>query len=144
MPLRNDLSDWRNPEYLDNQEDYDLGVAGRAKQVILVDTDGNPLIPPSASDEISVGTTTVPTAGTAVRFNSGNSIPCKRVWVCADLIAGFVVTVGDSSVVGNASGMKGLVLTPGNPPIPINVSDVNLLYADSQSNGGKVSWFIEK
>ena len=127
-----------NEEFIQNREDVDLGTVGRAKRVVLFDSSGNEISNGSGSAIVS-GTTTVTNAGTAVQVTA-SSTPIKGVWVCADLIAAKVITVGDSSVVGNASGMRGVVLTPGNPPIYLPISNLNLIWVDSQSNGGKLSY----
>ena len=131
---------FQNTEWRSNQENISLGQAGEAKKVVLFDSSGNELVIQSLGSGVVDGTTTVPTAGTAVRITAV-STPIKGVWVCADLLAGITMTVGASTVVGNASGMRGLVLTPGNPPVFIPISNLNLLYVDAQSNGGKLSWF---
>lgn len=125
-------------ERIDNAEHIQSGSFG-AKRVTLYDSSGNELTTPSLGSAIVTGTKTVPNAGTAVQVIAA-STPIKGVWVCADVLAGFIVTVGDSGVVGNASGMKGIILTPGNPPIFLPISNLNLLYVDSQSNGGKLSY----
>lgn len=141
MTVKN-LSTWRNQESLDNDEDVDLGAVGRAKRVILFDSSGNEIVLPSASSSITDGTTTVATAGTAVQLSVA-SVPCKGVWVCADLIAGIIVTVGAATVKGNGSGMRGVVLTPGSTPVFLTVANLNLLFVDAQLNGGKLSWVVQ-
>ena len=92
-----------------------------------------------AVSTIVTGTKTVAAAGTAEQVTA-TSTAIKGVWVNADLIAGIIVTVGDSGVVGNASGMKGLVLTPGNPPIFLPINDLSLLWVDAQTSGGKLAY----
>lgn len=42
MPL-NAISNFQNEEWVQNQEDIDLGVNGRAKKVVLYDANGNAL-----------------------------------------------------------------------------------------------------
>lgn len=123
-------------ERLENAEHVQSGTFG-AKRVVLYDSSGNEI--PGNATTITSGTKTVATAGTAVQVTAV-STPIKGVFVCADLLAGIVVTVGDSSVVGNASGMKGIVLPPGNPPIFLPLTNLNLLWVDAQSNGGKLSY----
>ena len=103
----------------------------------LVDSNGNLIT--SVQSGIVTGTKTVTTAGTAVRITA-TATPMQGIWVCADLLAGTIVTVGDSAVVGNASGMKGIILTPGNPPIFLALNDLSLIYVDAQNNGGKLSY----
>lgn len=123
-------------ERIENAEHVQVGNIG-FKRVTLVDANGNDISPVAAS--IVSGTKTVTTAGTAVRITA-TPTTIKGIWVNADLLAGIVVTVGDSSVVGNASGMKGIVLTPGNPPIFLPINDLSLLWVDAQSNGGKLAY----
>lgn len=123
-------------ERIENSEHGQVGTKG-FKYVNLVDASGNDATPISGT--IVSGTKTVTTAGTAVQVSVA-SVAIKGIWVCADLLAGIVVTVGDSSVVGNVSGMKGLVLTPGNLPIFLAISNLNLLWVDAQSNGGKLAY----
>lgn len=112
----------------------------KALAVGLTDTAGNQIVPESVATGVVSGTKTVATAGTAVQIIA-TPTTIKGVWVNADLLAGIVVTVGDSGVVGNASGMKGIILTPGNPPIFLAINDLSLLWVDSQSNGGKLAYF---
>ena len=125
-------------ERVDNSEHLQVGTVGM-KQVTPYDVNGNALTLPSLGTGIVSGTKTVTTAGTAVRITA-TPTTIKGIWVNADLIAGIIVTVGDSAVVGNASGMKGVVLTPGNPPIFLPITDLSLLWVDSQTNGGKLSY----
>ena len=125
-------------ERVDNSEHVQSGTVGM-KRVTPVDQSGNALSPLGLNSAIVTGTKTVTTAGTAVRITAV-STPIKGIFVNADLLAGIVVTVGDSSVVGNASGMKGIVLTPGNPPIFLPINDLSLLYVDAVSNGGKLAY----
>lgn len=136
-----DPNGYYNDQYVANQETRNIGVGPykNAKAVILYDSSGNEISIPSAGTSIVSGTKTVTTAGTAVQVSAG-SVAIKGIWVCADLIVGIVVTVGDSSVVGNATGMKGLVLTPGNPPIFISITNLNTIWVDSQTNGGKLCY----
>lgn len=126
-------------ERVDNSEHLQVGTVGM-KQVTLLDASGNPITPTSLSSTIVSGTKTVTTAGTAVQITA-TPTTIKGVWVCADLLAGTVVTVGDSSVVGNASGMRGVILTPGNPPIFLAINDLSILWVDAVSNGGKLAYF---
>lgn len=109
-------------------------------RVTQYDANGLPITPGGGfASTLVTGTKTVTTAGTPVQVNAA-STPIKGVWVNADLLAGTVVTVGDSSVVGNASGMRGLILTPGNPPIFLQITNLNLLWVDAQANGGKLAY----
>lgn len=109
-------------------------------RVTQYDINGIPITPGGGfGASIVSGTKTVTTAGTAVQVNAA-SVPIKGIWVSADIIQGSVVTVGDASVVGNASGMRGLILTPGNPPVFLQITDLNLIWVDSQINGGKLCY----
>ena len=85
------------------------------------------------------GTVTVTTTGTTVQLTS-TPTPIKGVWLSADLIAGGVMTVGDSGGVGSVSGMKGIILSPGNAPIYLPIYDLSFLWVDSNINGGKLSY----
>lgn len=126
-------------ERIANQEHLELGTFG-AKKVVIYDSAGGEVTSTNTiPTSIVSGTTTVAAAGTAQRITA-SSTPIKGVWLSADLIAGIVVVVGDSSVVGNASGMKGIVLTPGSPAIFLVVANLNLLYVDAQTNGGKLAY----
>lgn len=111
----------------------------KALAVVLVDSSGNQVNPSSIGSTIVDGTTTVTTAGTAVRITS-NSTPCKGVWLSGDTVAGILLYVGASTVVGNASGQRGVCIIPGNNPVFLEVNDLNLLWVDAASNGGKLAW----
>ena len=134
------VNQFRNEEAVQNRENVNLDATADAKRVVLFDSSGNEIgLGLGSGSSIVSGTKTVTTAGTAVQV-SASPVPCKGVWVCCDLIVGVVVVVGDSAVVGNASGMKGVILTPGNPPIFLAVTNLNLLWVDAQANGGKLSY----
>lgn len=117
---------------INNGTEYALAVA-------QVDSSGNATGPGTA---IVSGTKTVTTAGTAVQVTA-TPTTIKGVWVSADFLAGIPVVVGDASVVGNVSGLKGAVLMPGNPPIFLDITDLSLLWVDSQTNGGKLSYLYQ-
>lgn len=125
-------------ERLSNSEHIQSGLIG-TKRVTPFDSSGNELIVPSLATAVVSGTTTVTTAGTAVRITS-TPTTIKGIWLNADLIVGIAVTVGDSSVVGNAAGMRGVVLIPGNQPIFLAINDLSLLWVDAQANGGRLSY----
>lgn len=126
-------------ERVDNAEHLQTGTFG-AKQVVLYDSAGNE-ISSGAGTSITDGTKTVTTAGTAVQISAA-SVPCKGVIVNADIVVGIVCAVGASTVVANVSGQRGVILIPGNDPVFIPVSNLNLLYVDSQTNGGKISYLV--
>lgn len=121
-----------------NAEHRQIGSIG-VKQVLLLDSSGNEIVFASTGTTPTSGTTTVTTAGTAVQITA-TPTTIKGVWLNADILAGIIVTVGDSAVVGNVTGMKGVVLTPGNQPIFLAITDLSTLWVDSQSNGGKLAW----
>ena len=85
------------------------------------------------------GTTTVTTTGTTVRITA-TPTPIRGIWLSADLVVGAVITVGDSSVVGWATGMRGIILTPGNPPVYLPITDLSFLWVDSMADGGKLCY----
>ena len=85
------------------------------------------------------GTTTVTTTGTTVQITS-TPTPIKGVWLSADIYAGAIMTVGDSAVVGWQTGTKGIVLSPGNPPVYLPIYDLSFLWVDSNTNGGKLAY----
>ena len=107
--------------------------------VVLLDASGNPIYPAAPGASIVDGTTTVTTAGTAVRITA-TPTPIKGVWLSGDTIAGILLYVGASSVVANVSGQRGLCIIPGNNPVFLEVSDLSLVYVDAVSNGGKLAW----
>lgn len=125
-------------ERLNNSEHIQVGGIG-TKRVTLFDSTGTEVTLPSNATGVVSGTKTVTTAGTAVRITA-TPTTIKGVWVNADIKQGAIITVGDASVVGNASGMRGVVLTPGNPPIFLAITDLSLLYVDSDTNGGKLAY----
>ena len=79
----------------------------------------------------------VTTAGTAVQITTV-STPCKKVVLYARLGNTNPVVVGDVNVVAASATQRGIVLVPGNDPFTIEVSDLSLLYVDSQTNGDGV------
>ena len=101
------------------------GIAGRA----LVDSGGY--------GTIGTFIKNVTTAGTRVQL-SATSVPCRKVVINARIGSADAVTVGDANVVGAAATQRGICLMPGNDPITIEVSDLNLLWIDSISNGDGV------
>ncbi len=89
---------------------------------------------------LASGTVTVSTAGVAVRMTTGN-VPCSMVWVSADIgnTEGPMV-VGDSNVVASSGSQRGIVVVPGNPPVGIEVKNLNLLYVDALTDGDKLCY----
>lgn len=107
----------------------------------LKDKSGNTVNP--ATDDspktIVSGTKTVTTAGTAVQITT-SSVSCKEVLVSADLGNTNPVVVGDSNVVAANNSQQGVVLVPGTTPLRLKVSDLNLLWVDSQTDGDKLCY----
>ena len=131
---------FRNVEQSQNRETVNLSaILGDAKRVILFDSNGNEVIASSGGSTIVSGTTTVTTAGTAVRITA-TPTSIKGVWLSGDTVAGFLLYVGDSSVVANVTGQRGICVIPGNNPVFLAITDLSLLWVDSASNGGKLSW----
>lgn len=131
---------FQNQEWRDNQENISLGAVGEAKRVVLFDSSGNEIVSSSSLPSgIVTGTKTVATAGTPVQISAG-SVTIKGIWLNADIIAAIPVVVGDSGVVGNVTGMKGIILIPGNDPIFLSISELNTLWVDAANNGGKLAY----
>lgn len=126
-------------ERVENDEHIHAGTFG-AKRVVLYDANGVEIASGSNfGSQIVTGTKTVAAAGTAVRITAvATSI--KGIWVSADFLAGIPVVIGDSAVVGNATGLKGVILMPGNPPVFLQINDLSLLWVDAQTNGGKLAY----
>lgn len=122
------------------QNKYTIKPSGSEEYIVRTaahDEDGNYI--GGGGSTIVSGTKTLTTAGTAVRITA-TATPCKGVWVCADFLQGATITIGDSAVVGNASGIKGITLFPGSPPIFLAINDLSLLYIDSDTNGAKLAY----
>lgn len=129
-----------NEEYIGNQETLKVNSTNRQKKVTLYDSSGNEVVMSvSSAGSIVTGTVTVTTAGTAVQITAA-STPCKGVWVSGDTVAGVLLSVGDSGVVANVSGQKGIIVIPGNNPVFIPVNNLNLLWVDAATNGGKLAY----
>ena len=86
---------------------------------------------------ITSGRKTVATAGSAVTLVVA-STPCLWVEVCADLGNTNPVVVGGSGVVAANDAQAGIVLLPGNPPIRMDIDNVQKLYVDAQTNGDSI------
>lgn len=91
------------------------------------------------SGRIVSGTKTVSTAGSRVQITT-TSIPMTGVWLAADTGNTNPVVVGDSSVVAAAGSEQGILLFPGNPPMFLPVTNLNMLWVDSQTNGDKLCY----
>ena len=88
-------------------------------------------------DTIGSGTVTIALAGTAQQITA-TSTPTKKVYVAADLGNTNPVVVGDINVVAASGSMRGIVLIPGNPSIPIEIDNLSKLYVDSQTNNDEL------
>lgn len=138
MPKPSTVDGFYHYEYIANQETIDIGSNNRAKRVILFDSNGNQIFSGAGSAIVS-GTKTVASAGTAVQITAA-STPCKGVWLSGDTVAGVLLAVGDSGVVANVTGQKGIIIIPGNDPIFLAVSNLNLLWVDAATSGGKLAY----
>lgn len=85
------------------------------------------------------GRKTVTTAGTRVQFSSQ---ACKKVTISALISNTNAVYIGGSTVVAAAGSETGTLLFPGSS-FSVEVTNMNLLYMDSLTNGEGVSfiWF---
>ena len=104
----------------------------------MADTSPLPVTPVFASGIVS-GTVTVTTTGTTVQISS-TLTTIKGIWLSGDILSGAVMTVGDSVVVGWVSGMKGIVIVPGNQPLFLQITELSRLWVDSNINGGKLAY----
>lgn len=94
---------------------------------------------PSSITTVVSDNLTVTTATTKVRF-SATSVPIKYILVTGFTTNTAPVTIGGSTVVGLAgTGKEGVAVYPGQT-LRFDVSDLNLLYADSEVNGEGVSY----
>jgi len=55
---------------------------------------------------------------------------CYRIDLSADIANTSPIVIGGSGVVAAADAQKGVVLTPGNPPLTILARDVSSVYVD--------------
>lgn len=104
----------------------------------MADTSPLPVTPVFASGIVS-GTVTVTTTGTTVQISS-TPLTIRGIFLSGDIFSGAVMTVGDSGSVGGASGMKGIVITPGNPPVFLPITELSRLWVDSNTAGGKLAY----
>lgn len=89
------------------------------------------------------GTVASVTPGTAVQFNGGTSLGCRKVLVTALPGNVGVVAVGASTVKATAGVTRGVPLAPG-ASIELSVADVSLLYMDAINAADAVSWMLFK
>ncbi len=83
------------------------------------------------------GRKAVTVAGTAEKIIA-NATACFMVAISADLGNANPVVVGDVDVVAANSSQRGVVLTPGNPPLVFFVRDVSSIWVDSQNSGDSI------
>lgn len=74
---------------------------------------------------------------TPVAIVSSN-IQCFMVLLTADGGNASPIVIGNADVVAANGSQKGVVLTPGNPPIMFLIKDVSSIYLDVQTNGDAV------
>lgn len=83
------------------------------------------------------GRKTVAAAGTRLPIVA-TSAQCFLVLLSADLANTSPIVVGGSTVVAALDAQKGVVLTPGNPPVAFFVRDASSVYVDGITNGDSV------
>lgn len=86
------------------------------------------------------GRETVTTAGTAVQMSN---VPCKRVFVQAESDNTGAIVVGGSTVVAAEGTQRGLRIYPSQGQW-FYVSNLNLLYIDSEQNGDGINYYYEE
>lgn len=84
---------------------------------------------PKPFSEITVGRVVVATPGTAIQF-SAISVSCKKVIIRAETDNTNPVTVGNKSVVGAVLTRRGIALEDTDPPITIEIDNLNKLWLD--------------
>lgn len=89
------------------------------------------------AERIESGRKTVTSAGTAVPLVAASTY-CFMVLLSADLANTSPIVVGNADVVAALDAQKGVVLTPGNPPVMFLVRDVADIYVDSITDGDSV------
>lgn len=87
---------------------------------------------------------TVTAAGTPHNLSSGttsegSSLSTDTIYLSGDTDSGSIMVVGFSnSVRATTNNKNGIVIIPGNPPVPVKINDLKSLWVDAQSNGGKL------
>lgn len=89
------------------------------------------------ASRIISGRKVVAAAGTAEKLVATET-QCFMVMLSADLGNKAPIVIGNSDVVAANGSMKGVVLTPGNPPAIFSVRDAASIYIDSQQDGDAV------
>jgi len=90
-------------------------------------------------DAIGDGRETVTTAGTAVQMSN---VPCKRIFIQAESDNTGAIVVGGSTVVAAEGTQRGVRLYNAQGQW-FYVSNLNLLYIDSEQNGDGIQYYYE-
>ena len=138
MSLPWDPSTFYNDEYLQNRETLQLTDVN-LKRVTLYDASGNAVSPIPSATSVGDGKKVVTTGGTRVQFDSQ---ACKYVIIVGLDTNTNAITIGGSTVVGAAATRRGVPLFAAQSQ-RFDVTNMNLLYMDSITNGEGVSfaWF---
>lgn len=126
-------------EIVQNRESEDIGIYSY-KRVMLYDSDGNEIIPAGSAGTLGEGRKVVTTAGTRVALAA--STVCKRVMITAEHDNTNPVTVGGAGVIGAAATREGTPLLP-YQSMTLHVTNLNLVYLDSITNGEGVTFTYE-
>jgi hypothetical protein len=86
------------------------------------------------ASRIVSGRKVVSSAGTAEKLVADKT-GCFAGLITAEQSNSAPIVVGDSSIIAAAGSQRGVVLTPGNPPVMFSVRDVSTIYVNSQQNG---------
>lgn len=89
------------------------------------------------ASRIVSGRKTVASAGTAEALVAVDTY-CYRVLISADLANTSPVVVGDADIVAALDSQRGIVLTPGNPPLEFLVRNVKDIYVNAITTGDSV------
>ena len=91
------------------------------------------------ADRIVSGRKTVAVAGTAEALVASDTY-CFRVLISADLANTSPIVVGDADIVAALDSQRGVVLTPGNPPVEFLVRNVADIYVNAITSGDSVAY----
>lgn len=89
------------------------------------------------ASRIVSGRKTVAVAGTAEKIIA-TATGCFKVLLSADLANTSPIVIGDSSIVAALDSQRGVVLTPGNPPVEFPIRDVSKIYVNAITMGDSV------
>lgn len=79
---------------------------------------------------------TVTTSGTPVQVST-TSVSCTEVYLSGDTDSGAVMVVGfNNTVDATVNNKNGMIIIPGNVPLPVKTNDLTNLWVDSETNGG--------